>query len=473
MIKDIIIIGGGPAGYEAALYGARYGGNITLIEDHKIGGTCLNYGCIPTKTLIERGALYNKMMHASEMGIHNDHVELDYESIQDQKAKIIGDLAKGIMGQLKKEKVNYIEGFATIENNKTVSVTLSDGSRQTVVGDAIVLATGSKTVTPKINGIENECILTSKDILEMKSLPASITIVGGGVIGMEFASMLNHMGVNVSVVEYEKNILPTIDSSISKRLKSLCQQAGIDIHTGSKVIGFVSLPAEIEDMEEMNDLDDAEVKNGIRTVFMEKEKEVHIDSEYVLLSVGRIGVWDQDTIEEQGIAHNNRFIQVDANYKTSVEGIYAIGDVNGLSLLAHAAYNQGRQLMGYLLKDHEIHSPYIPSCIFTDPEIGSIGLSEEEAKEKGVKYKSQKTLYGTSGKAMAMNATAGFIKSLVSEEGKLIGLHILGAHSTDLIHYGIIAMEGGLTIYQLQDMVFAHPTLGELFSDHVHSYYTF
>ncbi|PKM66345.1 MAG: dihydrolipoyl dehydrogenase [Firmicutes bacterium HGW-Firmicutes-2] len=470
MIKDIIIIGGGPAGYEAALYGARYGGNITLIEDHKIGGTCLNYGCIPTKTLIERGALYNKMMHASEMGIHNDHVELDYESMQDQKAKIINDLAKGIMGQLKKEKVNYIEGYAKIVNSNTVSVTLSDGSISRFVGDAIVLATGSKSVTPKINGIENERILTSKDILEMKRLPISITIVGGGVIGMEFASMLSHMGVNVSVVEYEKNILPTIDSSISKRLKSLCQQAGIDIHTGSKVIGFESLSS---DMEEMKNKDGSKVNNGIRTVFIEKEKEVHINSEYVLLSVGRMGVWDQETIEELGITHNNRFIQVDANYKTSVEGIYAIGDVNGLSLLAHAAYNQGRQLMGYLLKDQNIHSPYIPSCIFTDPEIGSVGLSEEEAKEKDIKFKTQKTLYGASGKAMAMNATTGFIKSLISEDGKLIGLHILGAHSTDLIHYGIIAMEGGLTIHQLQDMVFAHPTLGELFSDHVHSYYTF
>ncbi|MDF1617969.1 dihydrolipoyl dehydrogenase [Petrocella sp. FN5] len=464
MIKDIIIIGGGPAGYEAALYGARYGGNMTLIEDHKIGGTCLNYGCIPTKTLIERGALYNKMIHASDMGILHDHVEVDYESMQKQKTKIISDLAKGIMGQLKKEKVNYIEGFATIENRKTVSVTLSDGSIRRFVGDAIVLATGSKSVIPNIKGIENERILTSKDILEMKRLPASITIVGGGVIGMEFASMLSHMGVKVSVIEYEKNILPTIDSSISKRLKSLCQQAGIDIHTGSKVIGFESLPS---------DMDDTEVNKAIRTIFLEKEKEVHIDSEYVLLSVGRMGVWDQETIEELGITHNNRFIQVDANYETSVEGIYAIGDVNGLSLLAHAAYNQGRQLMGYLLKNQNIHSPSIPGCIFTDPEIGSIGLSEEEAKEKGVKYKSQKTLYGASGKAMAMNATTGFIKSLISEDGKIMGLHILGAHSTDLIHYGIIAMEGGLTIHQLQDMVFAHPTLGELFSDHVHSYYTF
>ncbi|PKM53762.1 MAG: dihydrolipoyl dehydrogenase, partial [Firmicutes bacterium HGW-Firmicutes-3] len=444
MIKDIIIIGGGPAGYEAALYGARYGGNITLIEDHKIGGTCLNYGCIPTKTLIERGDLYNKMMHSSEMGIHNDHVELDYESMQNQKAKIISDLAKGIMGQLKKEKVNYIEGYAKIVNSETVSVTLSDGSTRRFVGDAIVLATGSKSVIPNIEGIENERIRTSKDILEMKRLPASITIVGGGVIGMEFASMLNHMGVEVSVVEYEKTILPTIDSSVSKRLKSLCQQAGINIHTGSKVIGFESLSN--DDMKDIEDMDGTKVENGIRTVFVEKEKEVHIDSEYVLLSVGRMGVWDQETLENMGIAHNNRFIQVDANYETSVKGIYAIGDVNGLSLLAHAAYNQGRQLMGYLLKDQNIHSPYIPSCIFTDPEIGSIGLSEEEAKEKDIKFKTQKTLYGASGKAMAMNATTGFIKSLVNEDGKLIGLHILGAHSTDLIHYGIIAMEGGLTI---------------------------
>jgi dihydrolipoamide dehydrogenase len=279
------------------------------------------------------------------------------------------------------------------------------------------------------------------------------------------------MGVEVSVVEYEKTILPTIDSSVSKRLKSLCQQAGINIHTGSKVIGFESLSN--DDMKDIEDMDGTKVENGIRTVFVEKEKEVHIDSEYVLLSVGRMGVWDQETLENMGIAHNNRFIQVDANYETSVKGIYAIGDVNGLSLLAHAAYNQGRQLMGYLLKDQNIHSPYIPSCIFTDPEIGSIGLSEEEAKEKDIKFKTQKTLYGASGKAMAMNATTGFIKSLVNEDGKLIGLHILGAHSTDLIHYGIIAMEGGLTIHQLQDMVFAHPTLGELFSDHVHSYYTF
>ncbi len=448
----IIIIGGGPAGYEAALHGAKLGAEITLIEAHKVGGTCLNYGCIPTKTLIEHASFYNKVKSGHDVGVKVDQVSLDYKSVFEHKNEVVTTLVDGIHVKLKKAKVNYVQGHGTVVSSTEVNVMLEDGSVQSITGDSIVLATGSKTMMPQFEGVQSQHILTSKTLLGLKELPKSITIVGGGVIGMEFASLLNDFGVHVHVLEYAKNILPMIDSAISKRLKSICSKSGISITTSAKVTAF------------------RDTEGGIETFYETKKGIESMTSDKVLLSIGRLGSYDESMIDGLGINHNGKFLQVNASYETSLKGVYAIGDVNGMSLLAHAAYDQGRQLMDHLIEGVEIVERGVPGCIFTRPEIGTIGISEDQLKMDGIPYKSQKTLFSASGKALAMGETTGFIKTIVNEEDTLIGVHIMGPHASDIVHYGSIAVAQGMTISDLKNIIFAHPTLGELFSDNIHSY---
>lgn len=452
MGKRIIIIGGGPAGYEAALYGAHLGGEILLIEDHKIGGTCLNYGCIPTKTLIEHASFYDKTVRNNHLGVQISEAVLDYDQVLAHKATVIDTLGSGILSKLNKANVQYIEGYGRIKNESQVEVTLLDGSVQVVDGDAIVLATGSKPVLPSFPGVESPLVLTSKDLLALDTLPETITIVGGGVIGMEFGVLLSNFGVQVTILEYAKHLLPSIDSAIGKRLKSLVSKQGIKVQVGAKVTGFEDLGKEVK-------------------IIYEDKKGLHdLVSDYTLLAIGRIGRFDRSNLNEHGIIHNERFVQVDDHYETNLNKVYAIGDVNGQSLLAHAAYDQGRQVMAYLLQGKAVQVKQVPACVFTSPEIGVIGLSEDEAKQLGVAFSSQKTLYSTSGKALAMGESTGFIKTLVDEGGQLLGCHIFGPHASDIVHYASIAMEGKMTVEQLKNIIFAHPTLGELFSDNMRQY---
>jgi len=452
MGKRIIIIGGGPAGYEAALHGAHLGGNVTLIEDHKIGGSCLNYGCIPTKTLIEHANFYDKLVHNKHLGVRVNEAILDYDQVLRHKDSVIESLSSGIMSKLKKAKVTYISGYGRIVDGSKVEVKRPDGSITLVKGDVIVLATGSKPFVPQFPGGDSQHLLTSKDLLSLEKLPTTITIVGGGVIGMEFAVLLNAFGVQVTVLEYAKNLLPLIDSAISKRLKSIISKKGITVYTGAKVTGF------------------EDVGHRLKVIYEDKTGVHELISDKALMSIGRVGRYDLDNMDEQGIQHNERFVQVDDQLMTSLQGIYAIGDVNGQSLLAHAAYDQGRQVMECIILERPVQKRLVPACVFTNPEIATVGLSEDEAKVQAIAYTCQRTLYSTSGKALAMDASTGFIKTLVSEKGLIIGFHVFGEHASDLVHYGSIAMEGKMTVEQLKNIIFAHPTLGELFSDNMRQY---
>ena len=329
---------------------------------------------------------------------------------------------------------------------------MNTGERQVVHGDALVLATGSKPFILPVEGIDNDRLITSKELLGLESLPKSITIIGGGVIGMEFGVLLNDFGVQVTIIEYARNLLPAIDSAIGKRLKSVAAKKGIQILTGCKVTGF-------KNMEE-----------GIITLYEDKKGVQECPADYALMAVGRTGRFDADTMDELGVQHNGKFVQVDGSFQTSVQNIYAIGDLNGISLLAHAAYDQGRQLMAHLLKGRAVVNKAIPACVFTSPEIGTIGMSEEAAKDQGLVFKTEKTLFSSNGKAQAMGETLGFIKTLVDSEDKLIGCHIMGPHAADIIHYASIAMAGGMTVAALKEIIYAHPTLGELFGDNMMQY---
>ena len=452
MSKKITIIGGGPAGYEAALHGASLGGDMTLIEGHKIGGTCLNYGCIPTKTLIEDAAFYKKLSKNSHMGIETDAVRLDYAQIMNRKNQVIDSLCSGVSTRLKKAGVKVLEGEGRIKGPETVVFKNTEGEEEIIESDAIVLATGSKPIIPDFEGVDNPCVITSKELLSLDPLPSSIVIVGGGVIGMEFAGLLNDFGVQVTVLEYAKNLLPAVDSGLGKRLKAIMAKDGVQIITGAKVTAF-------------HDRD-----NGIAVCFEGKKGVQEVTGDYALLAMGRIGNFDMGNMKANGISCDERFVHVDSNYMTHRQNTYAIGDMNGISLLAHAAYDQARQLMDHLLKGSEVIEKPIPACVFTSPEISTVGLSEDSLKEMNTIYTSEKTLFSASGKALAMGESQGFIKTLADPEGKILGCHILGPHASDLIHYAAIAMNAGLTIGQMGDMIFAHPTLGELFNDNMHQF---
>lgn len=444
-MKHIIIIGGGPAGYEAALHGASAGAQITLIESHDIGGTCLNHGCIPTKTLVEDARFYEKVKNSDKTGIHIDNLSLDYGSVIEHKNDVIGNLRQGILAKLKKLGVKLISGYGSIVNNTTVEVTLEDNSVQTINGDCIIIATGSKPFIPSFVSNTNTNLLTSKTLLSLSSLPSCITIVGGGVIGVEFACLLNNFGVEVNLIEYAPRLLPQIDSAIGKRLKALMVKSGIQIE----------LNAEVKSI------------NDNKVHYTTKKGDTVLEPESILLAIGRVGNIDKNNCDTIGIDHNGRFINVNGNYETTIKNIYAIGDINGQSLLAHSAYDQGIQLMDYLIHGTPIQKKDIPGCVFSTPEAATVGFSEENAKLAGISYSVEKTLYSSSGKAMAMGETTGFIKTLVSDGGKVLGLHILGTHASDLVHYGSIAMVNGMTTKQLSAVIFAHPTLGEIFAQNM------
>lgn len=452
MANKIVIIGGGPAGYKAALYGASLGAEIYLIENHKIGGTCLNYGCIPTKTLIEHASFYHKTMNPEPFGVQVEASTLDYNKVLEHKASVIDTLGSGILAKLKKAKVTYLEGHGYITSPSSVRVTLTDGCVQEIDCSHIVLATGSKPFMPSFPGVHNERVLTSRTLLGLNTLPKSLSIVGGGVIGMEFAVLLQNFGVQVTVLEYAQNLLPLLDSALGKRLKSFVTKSGVQVITQAEVVGFES------------------ADSSVRVLYQDKKGEHSVQSDYALMAIGRIGNFDCQMLDEQSIHHSERFIRVNEHYETSVQNIYAIGDVNGQSLLAHSAYDQAHQLMDNLLNGMNVKVKPIPSCVFTSPEIASIGFSEEDAKKQSLNYTVQKTLYSNSGKALAMGEGSGFIKTLADENGLIIGCHILGAHSSDLIHYASIAMTAQMNISELKSIIFAHPTLGELFSDNMHQF---
>lgn len=456
MSKRITIIGGGPAGYEAALEGAALGASVTLIENRSIGGTCLNQGCIPTKTWIKHGDVCQTLRQAKDYGVNANLEAFDYQKVVKRQEEVVATLQKGIMASLKKAGVRYLEGYGHLINNKRVSVNYQDGTSEDIEGDIVVLATGSKPFVPSFIPKGVKGIMTSDDLLGLDVLPSSLTIIGGGVIGIEFATVLHDFGVEVTVLEYVDRIIPSLDEALSKRLKSHLSKEGITIEVGAKVIQVLS---------------NQESGDSRLTIEYEKKGKVFaLKADNLLVAMSRIAALDLKMLEASGVELKGSFIKVDHNYETSISGVYCIGDANGKNLLAHAAYDQGRQLMNYLLRDQPFVDKMIPACVFTRPEIGVVGLTEAQAIEANLSYRSEKTLFGINGKALAMGETTGMIKSLINDQNQLIGFHVMGPHASDLVHYGVMAMAAKMDLETMSQLVFAHPTLGELFVDHARQY---
>lgn len=439
MNSDLIIIGAGPGGYEMAAEAAQHGLQVTIIERREPGGTCLNRGCIPTKALCRNAEVVNLLKEAEAWGVKVDSMTLDYNTAYERKNEVVAQLRDGVAMLMKQPGINYVTGEASFIDAYTVAV---DGEQYTAQN--IVIATGSAPRGLPIEGAE--LAMTSDDILEMNVLPKSLCIVGGGVIGMEFAAIFNSFGVEVSVIEFCKEILPPFDKDIAKRLKTVLSKKGINIMTQAAVNGI-------------HKTDDG----ALEVTFEQKGKAKSVIAEKVLMSVGRQAVIPAglDTI---GVNVGRRGIEVDDNMMTNVAGVYAIGDVNGRCMLAHAATAQGSKALAHILgKSDSINLDIVPSAVFTTPELSMVGLTEDQCSEKELNVTVKKSFFRSNGKAVSMAETDGLIKMIVDNDSRqIVGCHICGAHAADLIQEVVTTMNTGTTVDALASAIHGHPTLSEV-----------
>jgi len=450
MEKDIVIIGGGPGGYVAAIRAAQLGAKVSIIEKGEFGGTCLNRGCIPTKVLYRNAEILNTLKDIDEFGIKIDGYSIDVKQIQSRKNTIVNQLVSGVEQLLKANNIDIILGTASLKDKNTVSILLNNGDLREISTKNIIIATGSIPSIPNLPGISLPGVFTSESILEFKEVPDNLVVIGGGVIGMEFAGIFNALGSKVTVIEFLPSILAPVDSDLTKRLSVSLKRKGIDINTNTKLISI-------------------EKHNDELVVTTEGKKgEVIFVANNVLVSVGRTPLTFGLNIENLGIELDRRAIKVDKNYETNIPNIYAVGDVNGKTMLAHAATHQGKKvaerIMGY---GDSSSNEIVPSCIFVFPEIACVGITENEAKEKRIEYKSSKFLFGANGKALALGEGEGIVKVIASLDNTILGVHIMGPHASDLIHEGNLAINNNMKVENIASMIHAHPTLSEAFEEAV------
>lgn len=447
---DVVIIGGGPGGYEAAIRGAQLGLKVCLVERDSLGGTCLNRGCIPTKALYRNAEILNTLKNIDEFGVSVEGYSINVPEIQERKQNIVDQLVSGIKQLLKANKVEVLTGTGSIKDNNTVTVVFEDGKTSDISTKNIIIATGSRPIVPPIPGANASGVYTSDEILNFTELPKSLAIIGGGVIGMEFAGIFNSLGSKVTVIEFLPNILAQIDTDFIKRLGVSLKKKGIDIHTSTKV-------TKIEKTDD-----------GFNVFAEGKKGEIQVSAERVLISTGRMPVTEGLNLEAVGVDFDRKGIKIDNNFKTTAKNIYAIGDVNGKMMLAHAASHQGIKVIEEIagISSYETTQP-VPSCVFIFPEIATVGMTEDEAKNRGMEYKVSKFMFGANGKALALGETEGMVKVLCDNNNTIIGVHIMGPHASDLIHEGTLAVTKKLNVDDIASTIHAHPTLSEAFSEAV------
>jgi dihydrolipoamide dehydrogenase len=437
----IIVIGGGVAGYPAALRAARLGAQVVLIERDKLGGVCLNWGCVPTKTLLQSAEVYSNVKKASSFGVKVKNISIDFPAVMRRKEGVVRQLTTGVEKLLKDKKVEIIRGTATFFEQKTIKI-METG--QIIQGNKVIIATGSVPLRPDIGGIDGPHVITSNDILSAKSLPKSVLIIGGGYIGVELGQLLSRLGVRVTIVEILSRILPTEDEDVGDALKKRLQDDGIDIYTSSTV-------EKVEPSKEM-----------ATVTYSTPEEKKTVRVEEVILTVGRRPCAEGLGLEKIGIRVDNDRIIVNNHMETNIPGIYAIGDVIGGIMLAHMAMVEGecaaRNAMGI---NSEIDYGVVPRCIYTFPEIGAVGMTEREARERRNVKVSRFPLHANS-KANILGETHGMVKIIAEEEdGEILGVHIVGPNATDLISEAVFAMEMEATVEELANAIHPHPTLSE------------
>jgi dihydrolipoamide dehydrogenase len=445
MTVKLTIMGAGPGGYVAAIRAAQKGAQVTVIEMTEVGGTCLNRGCIPTKTLIASAEALDRMRNAADFGVDvSGEVSYNLVKIRERKDKVVSTQVKGIRGLFKSWGVNLIEGRGSLLSPEAVQVVQKDGTTRDVKSDKVIIATGSRPAKLPGFPFDNENVITSDDAILLKRIPKSLLIIGAGVIGSEFAFIYRSFGAEVTMVEMMAHAISTEDEEMSDILERELKKVKIRLIANVKV----------EKVGKGSD--------GMMVAKLSNGQE--IKTEMILVSIGRSMNSENLGLDGVGVATGKRGeIIVNEKMETNVPGIYAIGDVTGKIMLAHVASHQGLAAAENALGGNEkMDYTVVPAGIFTMPEIGSVGLREKEAVEKGIKYRVGRFRYRALGKAHAMGEITGMVKIISAETtDKLLGVHICGVHATDMIHEGALAIEMGATAKQLGHMVHAHPTLAE------------
>lgn len=438
------VIGGGPGGYVAAIRAAQLGAQVTLIEKSKLGGTCLNEGCIPTKALLHTAQIYDEAQHAGRCGVHMQP-KLDFTQAQAHKNAIVQQLVGGIGGLLKANKVQVVTGTASLLGKTAVAVNTANGL-ENMRFDKLILATGSVPVRPPIPGVEAKHCVDSTGALSFESVPSSLVIIGGGVIGIEFATLYSTLGSKVTVIEMMDTLLPMMDGELTAMLRASLEARGVEICTSAKVVSIV--------------------ENGQQAavhVELPGNQKKNFSGHKVLVCVGRRTNTEALALDAAGVKHDRGRIQVNNRMETSVPGVYAIGDCLGGIMLAHIASAQGEiaaeNAMGH---PAEFNDKTNPSCVYTKPEFAGVGLTEEQANSKKIPYDVGKFPLAANGKALIMSGGQGMIKILAGKKYKeILGVHMLGERATDLIAEAALAIGLEATVDDFIATIHAHPTVGE------------
>ena len=500
----LIIIGAGPGGYETALLAAKRGVEVVLIESGPVGGTCLNEGCIPTKSFCRNAELLDRLREAEQFGVTGLSYGFDFGKVRARKNAVVEQLRGGVESLLAHKLITLVRGKASFKDAHTVIVQLNDDvDNQSEVprlteqeygkmlrspeepltaeytADYIIIATGSTSASLPIPGADLPGVVTSKEMLDIEEVPQRLCVIGGGVIGLELASVFKSFGSEVTVIEYCKDILPRFDSDLAKRLRQSLGKRGIDILTQSQVLSIA--------------VSDEQPLQHLAVTYSRKGKEETVLADKVLMAVGRKANTATLNLDDVGLIYSGKGIEVNQYMQTNHPHIYAIGDINGQMMLAHVATFQGIVALDHIMGiENEIDLSVMPAVVFTSPEAASVGMTEEDCKEKGIPVKCLKSFFRANGKAVSMAETDGFCKIIVeipqalptssilptssvipseveeSPSGRILGCHLYGPHASDLIHEITALINRKATIRDMKSIIHAHPTLSEVMQSAVH-----
>jgi dihydrolipoamide dehydrogenase len=452
-MTDLAIIGGGPGGYVAAERAGAKGLNVTLFEKRELGGVCLNEGCIPTKTLLYSAKVYDYALHGDRYGVNVPEVSFDFGKIMTRKDKVVKKLVAGVGAKMKAHKVTVIRGEAQIEGRSSEGIEIACNG-ESFYAKNLLLCTGSEAFVPPVPGVREagDIVVTNREILSLKELPKSLVIIGGGVIGMEFASFFNSLGTEVIVVEMLPEILGGLDGEISRMLRDIYTKKGIKFHLSCKV---------------------TEIK-GNEVIYTDPDGvQASAQGEKILMSVGRRAVTKGFGLENLGVELERNAVKVDSRMRTNVPNVYAAGDVTGFSMLAHTASREGEVVVNNLTgRPDMMRYNAIPGIVYTNPEVAGVGLTEEQVREEGIEYRIAKLPMAYAGRFVAENeGGSGICKVLVGAKyGEMLGVHMLGNPCSEMIYGACMAIEQEMTLREMEEVVFPHPTVSEIFKETLFSF---
>jgi len=438
--RDIVVIGGGPAGYVAAIHASHLGAKVAVVEKDKLGGTCLNRGCIPTKALARSAEVLLETRKAKGFGIEADSIRIDFSGIMAHKSKSVNQLVSGVEQLMKANKIRVCRGEGQILSPHLVKV-----NDEEIATRKLIIATGSESTPLPVPGADLAGVLTTDGILELTELPESLVVIGGSHVGVEFASIFNALGTKVIIVKRRPLRLEPVDEEIGRRFGQTLPRQGIEVKIGAAV--------------------KAVEKKGavLRVVWDTPEGEQRVEAQTVLMATGRAPYTNGLTLSELGIQTDRGAIKVNEYLETNIKDVYAIGDVLGRNMLAHVASYEGEVAVENALgRSRQADYRAVPNCVFSHPEIAGVGITEEQARNGGIPYEVSKFPFAACGRAVTMGEMTGLVKMVCrADDGVVLGMHIMGPHASDLIAEGVLAIRLGLTAEDIVNTIHAHPTLSE------------